>query len=1406
LSDKYSQLANDNNKNKAKELSKSFLNIYKDVKIDSNAKRSQSQDYSKIFNSALLYFSYLDSCKQFVNYLIKLENQLYRDNQTIKCTDEAAEALKNSSAIKWIREEINLMNNEGHVSPESLVTRLQEKNSHIFKPKTDFITDFTSSDVDTRYSVSKLINSKTSLELHNTKNINKFIVLMDNLFERVLSIPCIKFPVLVLKQFNLPKIEKDFFSIIQELIGIYQIENSIKSNSNKNELLFKEVAEHIVNSKNNLDKKLVSSFGMTEKHFVIEKLTTFSIVEDESYEMSDNLTQLNQSAILSFSQHKPLNDYLQYLDKLWLQKTSRKNSKPILKESLDKIANEQIKDFLNLNFDECLKRIYLYFIQKSSSDYQLATIQKELLKNIGVTSIENLKGELFSEVKQACISFDNKNEIPLESAFTFANNWSSFNERKSAENELFTRAFLRLIISLDDYKSLHESNKFKVAVEQELCCLYRELFNHYLLGESLGDDFKKAIEFKYDEYLKDIFSVFRIWFMFLISQKVFLQQKESFDNFVFNYFTMFINHRKKPSSTDAFIYGKQKNENSHNERIEITENRDTQVPKIKTDESINESLIKYIDTKTIKFDVTEKVKDVLKTNGVSLWSFISLTSTEQLSKLWESEIGFDTKELIAFSLIQDFLNSAQKSLKEKDKIPQYLNSRSEFQKYIKNQWRNNFFRKIQNQTFPKIIFNFNKSFEDKLKDKIEVLSNLHSVNDERYLIGSQLGQGAFGVVYKARDLMFNTTVAIKLIPHWFKSEEVSKRLIQEASIMRNSQHENVVTVYDLVKLPAHKLIPETNCKINHLDIFEESEDVFALIMEEVNNGLTLDEYMQKPGDFSIVHSLCQALESVHKNGVIHGDIKPENILIDKNGVPKLTDFGIATEKGIDAIGASNLLFSSPSSINSGECTIQDDIYSLGMMSIFVLSPDIKVLFHGTCRSKAPEIRNELYCSLLKFFIYQYYDLEKHKNFKLEFLEKYKNKIIQLDWYVDFDEDNFKTTNIAIAKVMHEINSYFWSYELRLPYLHTVLRALSHSMEQSIIYDLLEILPESSELKRVNTFFEKINSADLFSLFLVQCNNDNPIMPSTSIQFYGREISSKDINNLLDESNFMQSYETIFNDKNSPKIKILHTINDEGTKDEERIFLWMSKDKGPVFSNFNTGDFSSRVIRLSFAFKKFTTTHLEVISYLKCIRNKQEHIHITLNVLEKLMLEHRDTERKFSIPFMHELSIKFISCELGANVLKKPIVLKDLLVELNCIMNRNLQSIEAVSPITERRMAEVYLNRDLFVTHGYKVLEDPDWNEDEKVRQWEHLINKTLTSWKKSGFEKRDKDLTYVNVFHDFLLSDKSLEILSEIKGGIEKYALSESFGVLLNEFELLEETLAKDWEFQLHQEYLNFGK
>ena len=153
---------------------------------------------------------------------------------------------------------------------------------------------------------------------------------------------------------------------------------------------------------------------------------------------------------------------------------------------------------------------------------------------------------------------------------------------------------------------------------------------------------------------------------------------------------------------------------------------------------------------------------------------------------------------------------------------------------------------------------------------------------DRYEIERELGQGGMGKVLLARDKKLGRQVAIKsLLPDLVKSSIGTKRFLREARSAATLNHPNIVQIHDLGMTAQGPFF----------------------VMEYVQGGSLLDRLNKGPVEVDqavdIICQLCNAVATAHDAGIIHRDIKPANIMIDLNGTPKLTDFGIARQDSSD---------------------------------------------------------------------------------------------------------------------------------------------------------------------------------------------------------------------------------------------------------------------------------------------------------------------------------------------------------------------------------------------------------------------------------------------------------------------------------------------------------------------------
>ncbi len=194
------------------------------------------------------------------------------------------------------------------------------------------------------------------------------------------------------------------------------------------------------------------------------------------------------------------------------------------------------------------------------------------------------------------------------------------------------------------------------------------------------------------------------------------------------------------------------------------------------------------------------------------------------------------------------------------------------------------------------------------------------VLDNRYELVEFVGKGGMALVYRAVDRRTGHSVAVKVLrPEFSKDEEFLSRFDREAVAASKMSHHNIV---------------------NLLDVGQEG-DMRYLVMEYVS-GRTLKEVIQQngqlPADLSaqIAIRILSALQHAHKNGIIHRDIKPQNILVDSEGHVKVSDFGIARVTGADTITTDDsvmgsVYYFSPEQANGKNVTFSSDLYSVGVV-------------------------------------------------------------------------------------------------------------------------------------------------------------------------------------------------------------------------------------------------------------------------------------------------------------------------------------------------------------------------------------------------------------------------------------------------------------------------------------------
>jgi serine/threonine protein kinase len=205
--------------------------------------------------------------------------------------------------------------------------------------------------------------------------------------------------------------------------------------------------------------------------------------------------------------------------------------------------------------------------------------------------------------------------------------------------------------------------------------------------------------------------------------------------------------------------------------------------------------------------------------------------------------------------------------------------------------------------------------------------------EKRYQILQEIGRGGMGVVFQAYDKQLHEQVAVKLLsPFLSHDSEALERLKREVSSARRITHPNVIRIHDIGEAGGLHYV---------------SMEFFA--------GTNLKDYVRQQGALSVmqVHQillqLCDGLEAAHSQGIVHRDLKSQNVIVNRAGQIKIIDFGLARTAHLDGMTATGLImgtpeYMAPEQVAGKKVDERADIYALGIMMYELLSG--KVPFTG----------------------------------------------------------------------------------------------------------------------------------------------------------------------------------------------------------------------------------------------------------------------------------------------------------------------------------------------------------------------------------------------------------------------------------------------------------------------------
>jgi serine/threonine protein kinase len=674
----------------------------------------------------------------------------------------------------------------------------------------------------------------------------------------------------------------------------------------------------------------------------------------DGYEKAVSITQANSALMRNHKSERTPGGYdsliLKYTLQLWMENKKRAcaealpqlSEKCLSKTDVEKSQgfcsslhekNANLSNFLvNDNFDGRVNSLRDFFSNKSDNSPLLNAIFSDVFFELNKSDFKVMFERLFSDYLK---KRDAGTEYDLERIAGLAKHEFSFDFRDYFKYS----SLVHFLILQSESKSYSLKELIEESFTLEETIIYRSLFLNYILGGMFKEEGAKiAITEKFKDYKSVIFRIARAWVLFLNEN---IEFNGELDEFINNNLTEFFK-----STHPTSIKGLATNEATEDvKKLCVQFGIDLQ--------KLNGFPFRVaLEADEIDLDSFNTSRNGIR-NKFGIEDLVKSLTHEKIDLFWKGIVGKHDEDIAFHAYIYNFFDDVKIRRKAYGRFNGH--TREKIKNVLEAKDLNSFVVSFKNKGFDKLHFDFDDSLAVSLNEKLTAVSNISSLESARFRLVRddnnlpiRLGKGGFGCVYKANDVVLDSEVAIKLIPKWSDSIALEKKMLNEAVIMRKCRHENVVTLFDVFSFSTEYLVINECVDEKSKSSLRKDKYIHGLVMECIEGARTLKDFVgsEEFKKFSYKQKLdlflciCKGVEQAHNQTpqVVHGDIKPENILIDQNGIPKLTDFGVSSTVGSNLIGSSGKIYSSSNVLEGGQATIQDDIHSLGMVLISIFFP------------------------------------------------------------------------------------------------------------------------------------------------------------------------------------------------------------------------------------------------------------------------------------------------------------------------------------------------------------------------------------------------------------------------------------------------------------------------------------